>query len=135
MFRAVEFHLLASGVNLVLAVGLVPLGHRRALVHVLDNLPPSDPGVVGTEGDFTELRRIGDDAHFGPPEVVVEKILKPHTGNDAHLPGERPPFEDIVVSAVRRCIPVRPLGGALTPQGEGHVELPQYVDQPQAGRG
>src|SRR5262249_23699515 len=69
---AAEVHVLTLGVDLVLAVRLVPLGDGGVFVHVFDDLAPADAGVVGAEGDFSLLRRVGNDAHFRAPEVVVE---------------------------------------------------------------
>ena len=54
----IKLHALARGVDGVLAVGLVPLRHAGVLVHVLDDVPPADAGVVGAEGDFAQLRRV-----------------------------------------------------------------------------
>src|SRR5713101_3971568 len=70
MLIGFEIDLLALGVDLVLAVGLVPLRDGRVLVHVFDDFAPADAGVVGAEGDVALLRRIGDDAQLGPAEVV-----------------------------------------------------------------
>src|SRR5258705_12102035 len=87
MLVSVEIDLLALGVNFVLAVGLVPFGHSRVLVHVLDDFAPAYAGVVRAEGNFTLLRGVRDDAHFGAAEVVVEKILEPHASDEEEVPG------------------------------------------------
>ena len=47
--EVVQRNAVAGGVDSMLAVLLVPLGNRRGLVHVLDDLPPADSSVVGTE--------------------------------------------------------------------------------------
>src|SRR5438876_7608075 len=74
MFEALEVNCFALGVDFVFAVGLIPFGDGRVLVHVFDNLAPAYARVVRAEGDFALLRGVGNDAHFGAPEVVVEKI-------------------------------------------------------------
>ena len=74
------------GVDGVLAVLAVPLGDGRVLVHLLDDLPPADAGVVGAEGDLAHLRRVRDDAHLGAAEVVGPEILEPHAGDEQHQP-------------------------------------------------
>src|SRR5215204_307544 len=62
----------ALGVDGVAAVLLVPLGEARRLVHVLDDLPPADAGVIRAERNLALLRAVRDDAHLGAAEVVVE---------------------------------------------------------------
>src|SRR5579859_8034723 len=86
VFEALEIDTLAFGVDFVFAVVLVPFGDGRVLVHVLDDLAPAYAGVVGAEGDFALLRGVGDDAHFGASEVVIEKILEPHAGDEEEVP-------------------------------------------------
>src|SRR5688572_22712787 len=68
------------------AVFLVPLCDGRVLVHVLDDVTPADAGVVCTERDLAFLRAVRDDAHLGAAEVVVEKILEPHTCDEQEVP-------------------------------------------------
>src|ERR1700679_3225754 len=87
VFVAVKINLLTFGEDFVLAVLLVPLSDGRVLVHVLDNLPPADAGVIRTEGDFTLLRGVRNNAHFGAAEVVVEEILEPHSREEQEVPG------------------------------------------------
>src|SRR5262245_32960322 len=70
----------------MLAVGLVPLGDGSVFVHILNDLAPADAGVVGTEGNFALLCGIRNDAHFGAAEIVVEKILEPHAGDEQEVP-------------------------------------------------
>ena len=70
----------------MLAVRAIPLRDRRVLVHVLNDLPPADPGVVGAERNLTLLGSVRDDAHFGPAEIVIEQVLKPHAGNEEEIP-------------------------------------------------
>ena len=81
-----QVHLLPGGVNLMLAVRLVPLRDGRVLVHVLDDFPPADARVVRAEGNFTLLRGVRDDAHFRAAEIVVEQILEPHAGDEQEVP-------------------------------------------------
>src|SRR5579872_1140011 len=70
----------------MLPVSLVPLGYGRILVHVLDDLPPAYAGVICAEGNLALLRGVGNDAHFGAAEVVVEEILEPHTCDEQEVP-------------------------------------------------
>src|SRR5450759_1829039 len=65
-----RYGLTRIGVHRMLPVLLVPLGHRRRLVHPLDDVAPARAGVVRAEGDLTHLRRVGDDAHLGATEIV-----------------------------------------------------------------
>src|SRR5437899_7859918 len=98
-----EIHLLALGVNLVFAVGLVPLGDRRILVHVFDDLAPADAGVVRAEGNFALLRGVGNDAHLRAAEVVVEQILEPHPCDEQEVPRVAlPPLHGVFIGAVGR---------------------------------
>src|SRR6185312_456511 len=78
--------LLTTGEDLMASVLLVPLGEGRCHVHLLDDVAPSDAGVVGAEADFTFLRGIRDDALFGTAEVVVEQVLEPHAGDEQEVP-------------------------------------------------
>ena len=57
-------------------------------LHLLDDVPPADAGVVGAEADLAHLRAVRDDAHLGAAEVVVEEILEPHAGDEEHAPLE-----------------------------------------------
>src|SRR5580765_8079963 len=77
---------MAASVDAVLAILLVPLGDAGRLVHVLDDLSPTDSGVVGAEGNLAQLSCVGNDAHFGAAEVIVEQILEPHSGNEQEVP-------------------------------------------------
>ena len=97
---------LPLGINLVLAVRLVPFGHRGGLVHVLDDLAPADSSVVRAERDFALLRCIRDDAHLGPSEVVVEKVLEPHAADDEGVPRIGAPFQRILKCPVGARIAV-----------------------------
>src|SRR5580700_1249664 len=83
---ALQIDLLAFGEDVVLAVFLVPLGDGRVLVHVLDDFAPAHAGVVRAEGNLTLLRGVGNDAHFGAAEIVIEKVLEPHAGDKQEVP-------------------------------------------------
>src|SRR5271169_6244997 len=52
MLRTTELHALAAGKNLMPAVLLIPLGQRGGHVHLLDDVPPSHPGVVRAKRDL-----------------------------------------------------------------------------------
>ena len=75
-----------SGVNGVALVLFVPIFEIRRFVHVLDDLPPADPGIVSAEGNLAFLRAVRNDAHLGAAEIIVEKILKPHALDAEHAP-------------------------------------------------
>jgi len=55
---------MASGVDCMPFVFLVPVCEVRGLVHVLDDLPPADARVVSAEGDFAFLSAVRNHAHF-----------------------------------------------------------------------
>src|SRR3974390_311699 len=86
VFESLEVDVLALGVNLVLAVVLIPLGDGGILVHIFDDLAPSNSGVVSAEADFALLRAVGDDAHLGAAEIVIKEILEPHAGDEEEVP-------------------------------------------------
>src|SRR5437763_495029 len=86
VFKALEIDRFAFGVDFVFAVILVPLGDGRILVHIFDDLPPAHAGVVGAEADFTLLGGVRNDAHFSAAEIIVEKILEPHAGDEKEVP-------------------------------------------------
>src|SRR5215469_2456691 len=86
MLVAAEVDVLALGVDFMFAVGAVPLGDGGVLVHIFEDLAPADTGVVSAEADFTLLRAVRNDAHFGAAEVVVEQILEPHPGDEQEVP-------------------------------------------------
>src|SRR5882724_2701653 len=44
---------------------LVPLGECGGHVHLLDDVAPTDAGVIGTEGNLAFLGGVGDDALLG----------------------------------------------------------------------
>src|SRR6185312_10189204 len=77
---------LVLGVDGVAAVGAVPLGDGGVGLHLLEDVPPAGAGVVGAEADLPELGAVGDDAHLGAAEVVVEEVLEPHAGDEEGAP-------------------------------------------------
>src|SRR5271168_2593410 len=121
VFEALKIDALALGVDFVFAVVLVPLGNRRVLVHVFDDLAPAYARVVGAEGNFALLRGVGDDAHFGAAEVVVEKILEPHAGDEEEVPRILAALHGVVDFAIRRSAAV--LGGGALGERPGLVKL------------
>src|SRR5580692_8627877 len=86
MLRAAELHALPAGENLMPAVLFVPLAQRGGHMHLLDDVPPTHPGVVSAKRNLTLLRRVGDDALLGPAEIVVEQILEPHARHEQQVP-------------------------------------------------
>ena len=111
------------------AVIFVPLRDGRVLMHVLDDVSPADAGVVCTEGDLAFLRAVRDDAHLGAAEVVVEKILEPHTCDEEEVPRVLTAFLDVLDRAVRTDLSV-----ILARQAERLVELLQDAAKRQAVR-
>src|SRR4029077_18782407 len=109
-----EIDLATLGINLMLAVGLVPLGDGRVLVHVLDDFAPADAGVVGAEGNFTLLGGVRNDAHLGAAEIVVEKILEPHAGKEEEVPWVLAAAHGVFESAVRADAAVNLLSDFLS---------------------
>ena len=101
----------------MLAVLLVPVRDLRVLVHVLDDLPPADAGVVGAEGDLAHLRRVGNDAHLGAAEIVGPEILEPHAGDE-----HQQPLVAFAIAVVARAELAAELAAALL------VELVQQID-------
>src|SRR6266481_7761805 len=130
MLVSVEIDLLALGVNFVFAVGLVPFGDGRVLVHVLDDFAPAYARVVRAEGNFALLGGIGDDAHFGAAEVVVEKILEPHASDEEEVPRILAALHGVVKLAIRRGLAVFLLG--ILGERPSLVELLEKVVQGQA---
>src|SRR5260370_39523012 len=100
MVKTLQRDRMSTGINTMFAVLLVPLGDSCSLVHVLDDFPPADARVVGTEGNFTELSCIGNDAHLGSPEVVIEKVLEPHSRNQEEIPSFFSPALDVFLCPV-----------------------------------
>src|SRR5580704_10700193 len=96
MLRAAELHALPAGENLMPAVLFVPLAQRGGHMHLLDDVPPTHPGVVSAKRNLTFLRGVGDNALLGPPEIVVEQILEPHARHEQQVPAVAPAFEYIV---------------------------------------
>src|SRR6185369_14033732 len=95
-----ELDVLATRKDLVAAMLLVPLRDRRVLVHGLDDVSPTDTRVVSTEGNFTFLSAVRDDAHFSATEVVVEQVLEPHTRDEQEVPAIRTALLDVLHAAV-----------------------------------
>src|SRR6202795_1374512 len=125
VFERIEADGFTLGVNLVFAVILVPFRHRRIFVHVFDDLAPAYAGVVCAEGNFTLLRGVRNDAHFGAAEVVVKKILEPHTGDKEEIPRILAALHGVFNTAIWGSAAV--LGGGLLRQGPGLVEFLEKV--------
>src|SRR5215216_5135315 len=81
-----EINVFTTRKNVMPAVLLIPLRHGRILVHVLDNVSPTNARVVSAEGDFAFLCAVRNDAHLRAAEVVVEKILEPHSRDEQEVP-------------------------------------------------
>ena len=124
-----ELHFLAAGEHLVTAVVLVPLCNGCVLVHMLDDVAPSDPRVISTERDLALLRAVGDDAHLCAAEIVVEEVLEPHPRDEQEVPRVLATLLDILDRAVRTDLPV-----ILARQPERLVELLQDAAERQRFR-
>src|SRR5262249_40625338 len=96
MREAFQWHFFSTGINAMFSMFFVPFRDAGGLVHVLDDLPPADSGVVRTERDFPELGGIRNDAHLRPAEVVIEEVLEPHSGNEEEVPGILPACLDVL---------------------------------------
>src|SRR5262249_32326293 len=83
---AIERDGMPTGIHTMFSVLLVPFRNSGCLVHVLDDLSPTDSSVISTEGNLTELRRVRNDAHLCASEVVVEEILEPHACDEQEIP-------------------------------------------------
>ena len=55
-------------------------------MHVLDDLPPADAGVVGAERNLAFLGAVRNDAHLGAAKIIIKKILEPHAFDAEHAP-------------------------------------------------
>ena len=75
-----------AGVDAMPATGLEPLLRARDRMHVLDDLPPADAGVVCAERDLTLLCAVRNDAHLRATEVVRPEILEPHPADPEDSP-------------------------------------------------
>ena len=100
MLHIAEVDLLPACEDLVTPMLLVPLGERRGHMHLLDDLSPPDAGVIGAETDLALLCGVGNDAHLGPAEIVVEEVLEPHPGDEQDIPAVIAAFLDIFHGAV-----------------------------------
>src|SRR5437588_12394097 len=79
-------NVVAGRVNGVALVLFVPFFEVGSLVHVLDDLTPTNAGVISAEGNLAFLSAVGNHAHLGAAEVVIEKVLEPHAFNTKHAP-------------------------------------------------
>ena len=129
MRSVAELDFFAAGENFVTAVVFVPLSDGRVLVHVLDDVSPADAGVVRTERNLAFLRAVGDDAHLGAAEIVVEEVLEPHSRDKQEVPRVLTTFLDVLDRAVRADLAV-----ILARQAERFVELLQDAAERQALR-
>src|SRR5262249_19246255 len=120
--EAHEGHVLAPGVNLVVAMRLLSLGDGCVFLYVFFDLASAATGVVGAEADFALLGGVRNDAHFGAAEIVVEQVLEPHAGDKQKVPRVGlAALHGVFISALGRSAAV--LGGGLGSQRPGLVEL------------
>src|SRR6266850_2926800 len=71
-------YIMARGVNCMASMLFIPLTEVGRLVHVLDDLTPTNARVVSAERNFALLSAVGNHAHLSATEIIVEEILKPH---------------------------------------------------------
>src|SRR5690349_24962872 len=116
--RVGHLDVLATSENLVSTMLLIPLRDGRVLVHVLDDVSPTDSRIVGAEGNLAFLRAVRDDAHFGATEIVVEEILEPHSRDKQEVPAIRTALLDIIFAAIAADLAV-----VLTSQAKRLVKL------------
>src|SRR4051812_26539157 len=95
MLRTAELHALATGKNLVTPVLLIPLRQSGGHMHLLNNLPPTYPGVVSAKRDLSFLRSVWNDALLGAPKIVVKEILKPHPRHEQQVPPVASPAHNV----------------------------------------
>src|SRR5215510_77353 len=79
---------------------LIPLRDCRVLVHVLDDISPTDSSVVGAERNLSLLRAVRNNAHLSTSEIVVEKILEPHARDEKEVPTIGPSFCNVLRTSV-----------------------------------
>ena len=108
---------------------VIPFSHRRVLVHVLDNVAPSDTRIVRAEANFTFLRSVRNDAHLGAAKIVVEQILKPHPGDKQEVPTIGTSLLDIVSATVTTDFPI-----VLAGQPKRLIELLKELIKVELGR-
>src|SRR5580700_6626522 len=96
MLRAAELHALPAGENLMPAVLFVPLAQRGGHMHLLDDVPPTHPGVVSAQITLNFLGGVGDDALLRPPKIVVEQKLEPHARPEQPVPAVALATENVV---------------------------------------
>src|SRR5947209_5178084 len=96
----VERDFLALREDFVPPVLPVPLRDGRVLVHLLDDVAPADAGVVGAETDLALLRAVGNDAHLGSAEVVIEQVLEPHARDEEEVPAVGAAGLDVLLRAL-----------------------------------
>src|ERR1051326_56577 len=106
------------------AMLLIPLRDSRVLVHVLDDVSPTDARVVSTEGDLAFLSAIRDDAHFCATEIIVEEILEPHTRDEQEVPAIRTTLLNVSLTAIAADFTV-----VLTGQAKRLVKLLEELIQ------
>src|SRR5246500_5967805 len=87
MFGTVKVDAFSANKNLMPPMLLIPLCQRGGHVHLLDDVPPSHPGVVSAKGNLSLLRSVGDNALLGPAEILVEQILEPAVRGGHVVPG------------------------------------------------
>jgi hypothetical protein len=127
------FHLFAAGEDFVPPVFFVPLGEGGRHVHLLDDVPPTHTRVVSAEGNLAFLRRVRNNALLGAPEVVIEQILEPHSGDEQEVPTIRTPLLNIGHRAIPGHFAIR-ARNCLLRHAETFVEFLDQVAQSEVSR-
>src|ERR1051326_6751974 len=86
MIESRQRHGLISRIDLMSSFLSIPFSDGGILMEIFNDLPPSNACVIGAEGDFSFLRSVRNDAHFGAAEIIVEEILEPHAGHEHEVP-------------------------------------------------
>src|SRR4029077_4979780 len=84
-------------------------------------------GVVGTEADLAFLRSVRNNALLGAAEVVIVKVLKPHSGDEQEVPAVSAALLDVFNRAIAGDAAVFRVSLLSCP--ECLVKLPKQVDQ------
>src|SRR5262249_32262771 len=93
-------HFPATREDFVPAVFFVPFRHGCVLMHVLNNVSPTDTRIIGAETDLPFLRSVRNDAHLSAAEIVIKQILEPHAGDEQEVPAIRPALRDIAFASI-----------------------------------
>src|SRR5215475_3668196 len=115
------------------AMFFVPFGQGRRHMHLLDDLAPAYAGVVRAEGNLAFLSAVRNDAHLGASKVVIEQVLKPHSGDKQEVPAILAALENVLETLIVSLEFDAARDPALAPT-EFLVEFLHEIDKPEARR-